>query len=403
MKPKFQEKGQALIVIALAAIVLFGLTSLAIDGSRAYSDRRYAQNAADAAALAGALAYSRDKTNSDSVILTASRARATTDGYDNNGTSNKVNVTLKNVVAGGDCPGGALGKEITVEIYSTINTSLSQVIGTKQLTNRVSATSRGCGYIVAPLFGGNAIVSLAQTNNPCAFDSGNSGAVHWTVQGGGIFSNGCAAEKNSSSVTLDSGECITTVGTASNSFPCTQHGSTKGYQSIMPPDPCDHTPGDVGLPQGTSSTFSNGVYCITDMGALDKKDIVLNNATLYVTDTNFDLRFAGGGGFSGTASTSGDYANYYMIVAPTSPACPTFTSQNSQVIVFRGNGSGTFSGSILAPTACIDLRGNGESSGIHTQIIANYVTSNGNAEVYINYKQEENHQTPYNPTITLLR
>lgn len=399
-KVKFQEKGQALIVIALAAIILFGFTALAIDGSRAYSDRRQAQNSADAAALAGALAYSRDKTNSNSVIVTASQARAITDGYGNNGTST-VNVTIADLPLGGDCPGGALGKDITVEIYSTISTSISQVIGKSQLTNRVSATARGCGYIVAPLFGGNAIVSLAQTNNPCAFDSGQSNAAHWKIQGGGIFSNGCADEKNGNSVTLDPGECVTAVGTASNNFPCTQHGSTKGYQNAMPPNPC--LPGGVGLPQGTGSTFSNGVYCITDLDALDKKDITLNNATLYVTDPVFNLKFAGGGGFNGTASTSGDYANFYMIVAPTSPACPTFTSQSSQVIVFRGNGSGTFSGTILAPTACIDLRGNGESSGIHTQIVANYVTSNGNAEVYVNYKEEENHQTPYNPTITLLR
>ena len=69
---------------------------------------------------------------------------------------------------------------------------------------------------------------------------------------------------------------------------------------MMPPNPCDGTLGDVGLPQGSGSTFSNGVYCISDMDALDKKDIVLNNATLYVTDTDFDLKFAGGGGFSGS-------------------------------------------------------------------------------------------------------
>ena len=49
------ERGQALIVIALAAVVLFGFVALAIDGSAKYSDRRNAQNAADTAALAAAL------------------------------------------------------------------------------------------------------------------------------------------------------------------------------------------------------------------------------------------------------------------------------------------------------------------------------------------------------------
>ena len=56
MKPKlFKERGQALVIIALAAIALFGITGLAIDGTAKFSDRRHAQNAADAAALAAAL------------------------------------------------------------------------------------------------------------------------------------------------------------------------------------------------------------------------------------------------------------------------------------------------------------------------------------------------------------
>jgi putative Flp pilus-assembly TadE/G-like protein len=58
MIAKALEKGQALILIALAAIGLFTFSALAIDGSRVYSDRCHAQKAVDAAALAGALAHS---------------------------------------------------------------------------------------------------------------------------------------------------------------------------------------------------------------------------------------------------------------------------------------------------------------------------------------------------------
>jgi hypothetical protein len=49
------EEGQALIIIALAAAVLFAFSELAMDGSMVFSDRRYAQNAADTAVLAAAL------------------------------------------------------------------------------------------------------------------------------------------------------------------------------------------------------------------------------------------------------------------------------------------------------------------------------------------------------------
>ncbi|HET9907159.1 MAG TPA: pilus assembly protein TadG-related protein, partial [Anaerolineales bacterium] len=62
MKPIHSERGQALIILALAAIGIFGIVGLAIDGSAKFSDRRHAQNAADSAALAGALALVNEDT-----------------------------------------------------------------------------------------------------------------------------------------------------------------------------------------------------------------------------------------------------------------------------------------------------------------------------------------------------
>jgi uncharacterized membrane protein len=47
------EEGQSLIVIAVVMIGLIALMGLAIDGGNLFLQRRNAQNAADAAALAG--------------------------------------------------------------------------------------------------------------------------------------------------------------------------------------------------------------------------------------------------------------------------------------------------------------------------------------------------------------
>jgi Flp pilus assembly protein TadG len=55
-KPKRNESGQILILLALALVGLLGFTALAIDGSMVYTDRRYDQSAADSASLAGAQA-----------------------------------------------------------------------------------------------------------------------------------------------------------------------------------------------------------------------------------------------------------------------------------------------------------------------------------------------------------
>jgi hypothetical protein len=405
MNHKFSEKGQALILITFAMVGLVGFAALAIDGARVLDDKRHAQNAADASAFAGALAYSKG-----SDVSTAVQTRATSNGYDDNGTSNNVTVSITNIAAGsGVCPGDASGKEITVDIVSTINSTFARVIGRNTMSSAVTATSRACDPTIEEPFGGAAIAGLNPSLTSCAYDSGNSNSAHWTLVGGGIFSNGCAFSKNGNSVTLDPGECVTTVGGAYN-FTCMQPNQVskkvnypQDVLAMMPPNPCDGTPGDVGLPQGSGSTFTNGVYCISNLDALDKKDIVLNNATLYVTDMEFGLKFAGSGGFNGSATTSGPYAGYYMIVAYNPTPCPNFNAKKVQTMVMRGNSGGTFSGTILAPSACLDIRGNGEPSGVHTQIIGYNISSNGNAEVYINYNPNPNLQEPVDPSITLTR
>src|SRR5215207_1455405 len=81
MQPKPQERGQALVMIALAVVGLFGFSALAIDGSRVFSDRRNAQNAADTAALSAALTKIRGAGN-DYVI--AATERAASNGYETN-------------------------------------------------------------------------------------------------------------------------------------------------------------------------------------------------------------------------------------------------------------------------------------------------------------------------------
>lgn len=421
MFSKATQKGQALIMIVLAAIGLFAFAALAIDGSRVYSTKRHAQNAADTAALAAALAYTRNNSIALVDLMQKAQDRATDNGYDN-GATNDVTITVVDVTpVSGQCPGGTAGKDITVDILSYVDTTFARVIGRDQVTTAVTATSRVCGYYLAPLFNGDAIVGLnpSKDSKSCSFDSGQSNAAHWKIEGSGIFSNGCAHAKDDDAVTFDPGRCVTSVGESYN-FGCTasENQTSKKIKypedvlKIMPPNPCDGTPGDIGkTPPASGSTFKNGVYCISNFDAYDKKDIVLENATLYITDEEFSLKFAGSGGFYGTPTVSGSYAgsepysDYYMIIAMTEP-CVDF-SKGDQTIEWRGNGSGSFYGTILAPSACLDLRGNGDTNGMHTQIIAYTVSSNGNAgdnnEVYINYKASENHQEPVYPTISVLR
>ena len=53
IKTKNGEEGQVLAFLAVCFVVLLGFAALAIDGGMVFSDRRHAQNAADASSLAG--------------------------------------------------------------------------------------------------------------------------------------------------------------------------------------------------------------------------------------------------------------------------------------------------------------------------------------------------------------
>jgi hypothetical protein len=200
---------------------------------------------------------------------------------------------------------------------------------------------------------------------------------------------------------------------------CTPQEGVAGYdweeyvEEHMPPNPC--VPGGIGkTPPAIGTPFKDGVYCISNMDAYTKQNITLDNATLYVTDEEFSLRYsgnAGEGGLFGTPTQAGsypgsdDYANYFMIVKPVEDPddfCEKLSDNHAQVIEWKGNGEGSFSGTILAPSACLDLRGNAEGEALHSQIIGWIVGSNGTADMYVNYKAEEQHQIPISPNISIL-
>lgn len=72
-----------MILITLAAIGLFAIAGLAIDGSTKFSDRCHAQNAADSAAPAGALELTREeKPNPSKTWDVVARDVAEENGYD---------------------------------------------------------------------------------------------------------------------------------------------------------------------------------------------------------------------------------------------------------------------------------------------------------------------------------
>jgi Flp pilus assembly protein TadG len=202
MKPRLQQRGQALILIALAAVGLFGFGALAIDGSRIFSDRRHAQNAADTAALAAALARVRavgvnlDASGNpiqsaiDAATVDAGIKRAESNGYANDANStvevHMCNEPGLNPPCEGLLGGTNLSEYVQVKIVSTIPTTFARVIGRPQVTSLLTAVARAKSGIPSPLVNGNALAALAE-HEPNAIDGG--GNTYLDVNNSGIFSN----------------------------------------------------------------------------------------------------------------------------------------------------------------------------------------------------------------------
>ncbi|HEX8992126.1 MAG TPA: pilus assembly protein TadG-related protein [Anaerolineales bacterium] len=416
------ERGQALILIVFAIVGLVAITGLAVDGGMAYSDRRNAQNAADAAALAAALGHIRGRDITATALNTAAA-----EGYNNNNTTNNVTVSVANLPFG-TCPNTTIGVDITVQITSVVSTAFAPVVGIRQLTNLVRATSRSCNSFVGPLFNGNAIVAL----DPHGVGFQARGTPNWLVTGGGIFSNssdGTSADcKGAAGVTAPS---LTTVGGINMACHTVAIGTTTmgapqltpaDYQGLLPPVPSCN--GTAWLKDGTwepeagangsrvafsgDMTFTDGLYCVTNSPGPYHGQIIGHNVTFFLMPTNFNIKFNGSGSnLTATAPGPGlDPLHPYIYAGVLMFSAPVISGgvlQNTQSIDLRGNGTGDISGSIIVPSASVTLFGNSSAAALRTQVIGYNVNSGGTADINLSYTAANGYQTNLPAWITLLR
>jgi Putative Flp pilus-assembly TadE/G-like len=190
MKPRLRERGQALILIALAAVGLFGFSALAIDGSRVFSDRRHAQNTADTAALAAALA----KIRGESFTL-AGEDRAKSNGYMTDADS-KVEVNLCNdpaittpcqgIPTTGDMNAINPANYIQVKITTTIPATFGRIVGRSEFTSILTSIAYAGPVEPQPLVNGNALAAMNRDEMDAIF---GGGTMSLRVNNSGIFSN----------------------------------------------------------------------------------------------------------------------------------------------------------------------------------------------------------------------
>lgn len=212
----FKERGQALILIALAMVGLAAIVGLAIDGSAVFSDQRHAQNAADTAAMAAAYAKvnTLKESESDPSISTTPTTCASDsmsgasdvcielvlDGLDraaSNGYANSADVTVK--VYSPPAIGYYQGDDdyVQVLITSTVKTTFMKVVGRSDFTHTVQAVT-----LAKPRFDltDGAMIISYDPNPNCNAGVGVgggsvdvSGSSTLNLNGGGMFINSSIA------------------------------------------------------------------------------------------------------------------------------------------------------------------------------------------------------------------
>jgi hypothetical protein len=317
------EKGQALVIIALAAVGLFAFTALAIDGSRVFSDRRHAQNAADTAALAAALAkirtpnYPPNAPNApDLAAIAAGEDRAESNGYITDADSN-VQVHICNetglVPPCEGLPVGAdLSEYIQVVIRLTTKTTFARIIGRTEVPSIVTAVARAKPGSFTPPVDGMALAAMSEHDPDALIGHGN---VSLDVIGGGVFVNSDAAGcpggamgvVGNGSYTAPAFELVGGPGALCQSGQPAideslvhQTGHIPPFADIEPPDiTCEPTSGlngntfipgtygNIDIPGGTYN-FADGNYCFTGgVNVHGNTNLIVNNANFLISSGEF--------------------------------------------------------------------------------------------------------------------
>lgn len=423
-KNRRNETGQVLILLALGIVGLLGFTSLAIDGSMIYAERRHAQNAADTSAMAAALA----KINADPDWVNVALGVAAKNGYNNDGATNIVQVY--NPPISGPFAGSA--NHVQAIIEAKVDTVLVHMVYQGVVENTVEAVVEMTPGHSGPFYPGNALVGL----NPTACDTVRAGGNSGTrIIGGGVFVNSnhpeCAFRRHGTGDMVVEGGDIDVVGGWKNDgavgtvSPTPVTGAT---QVVYPPDPDIPPPDCASLGPATvdgdrilPGNWSGGTFPptgVTKFGDPDDKDAdgVLNPQIFCINATNKfhlgprvyeghgvlfymvngDVEFNANAEITLDPPQKGDYKGLLILMDPHDYEAPPNTT-----VTINGKQESRIAGTIWGPASHCILNGNGNSESYHLQVVCYNIELLGTATLYINYDESEFFEVNYPPGLTL--
>lgn len=420
---KNSKPGQIIVIMAIVLIILLGFTAVAIDGSMIYSDRRYAQNVADASVLAGAGMAAQYMENHhvkyenfscvDNTVIAAMNfgdanavTRAATNGFTiTPGTSDlSVHVVCRSIQLGSYFDRYL---EYTVRLKNTTATAFAHLFYNGPIENKVIAvvrvhprTNLGMGYAIAAL-GLNCTTGGMWMNGNIGVDT----------QGAGLFSNACM-DFNGTSLAVTANDpneegirYITTLTTSGHPVinPAPVQAPIRMKQFVVPEPDCSLVPLVGSVTVHGVETLNPGRYTKIRM---DNAGAVMNlNPGLYCMSGDFT---ANGGTISGTGVTfffsSG---NFYTsgnvdvnLAAPLGDAPPAIRGMliyntGTGSVTMQGTAISSYTGTVYAPNGPIEAGGTSSLlPTINTQLVGQKVTVGGSTSINIVFNSDENYQVP---------
>jgi hypothetical protein len=431
MKHNREESGQILVMIAVGLVALLGLTAIAVDGGMIFADRRFDQNAADAAAYAGGGAAAMAMENSqityrtfncsaaagsstatkmnfakaEAVKAAQARAKANNFTIDAN-LDNQHGVT---VTCGTETKAGGVYMDkyfdVRTMISSDVKTAFAHLFYKGPVRNTVESVVR-----VRPrndMAFGFAIASLS---NDCKkgidFDGNSNVIVHLT----GIFSNSCLTTNGGINVKVTPAEAGVNyydqkkINGNGLIDPAPSKVDAQIPRMEIPTPDCNHASLISGGKWNGGGTMQPGRYESVKVNA---GNVVVMSPGLYCLDGDFDAlggTLIGNGVTiyqrSGSFSVAGNVT--VQLAAPTAPADPALrgllfyaAEGNTKAHKMSGGGASWYIGTLYAPDGEISLGGNNQINPTYTtQVIADYVKVHGTADMEIYFNDTLTYQIP---------
>ena len=416
------ESGQAVVLFAILMLALLFAVGLAIDAGQLFSAKRAEQEAADAAAFAGAVVLYQQGTGSEAI--SAARTDALTNGYSSGtctmstpGVCTDAASFTTVAVYWPPISGSYIGhnKHIEVVITRQVQTAL---VPAQAAFNPVRA--RGVAGS-EPLNNGYAIMALDRGNTCDAFTASSNGDLH--LFGGGILvnsscSSAAANDQNTAArFTIQSPYPLDVNGGATGSWGSIGIPVNPGHNQIPDPFAGFPKPAVTGLPvcnslaacQDGSGNQTPGVYNVS-LGGAGNTNLVLNSG-VYILKHGIDT--SGNADVTGSAIFLYNTYSTYPAAPGANPSCESVNLQGNATSVLSAQTTGTWANLLVyQDPACSDemtIGGTGTFDGTgsiyipsaHFQFDGNPSTLNGSQLIARTVDiQNGNITINYNPTTT---